>query len=147
MISTLASHALRPTILEVDLDAAAANIRAIRELVGPTERFSPSSRPTVTVTAPSRSVRFSSPMAPTRLPSRTCRRGFVFAPLGSRRRSSFTLILCRIRPIKSSNTDFCLHSSISRQHGLTRMQPVGRATYSSVLTSATGGLASRRNGQ
>lgn len=35
MISTLASHALRPTILEVDLDAAAANIRAIRQLVGP----------------------------------------------------------------------------------------------------------------
>jgi alanine racemase len=35
MISTFASQALRPTILEIDLDAAAANMRAIRELVGP----------------------------------------------------------------------------------------------------------------
>lgn len=39
MISTRASHALRPTILEVDLDAAAANIRAIRELVGPDRKI------------------------------------------------------------------------------------------------------------
>jgi alanine racemase len=39
MISTLASHAHRPNILAVDLDAAAANIRAIRELVGPDRKI------------------------------------------------------------------------------------------------------------
>jgi alanine racemase len=39
MISRLARHALRPTILEVDLDAAAANIRVIRELVGPDRKI------------------------------------------------------------------------------------------------------------
>jgi alanine racemase len=39
MISTFGSQALRPTILEVDLDAAAANMRAIRELVGPSRKI------------------------------------------------------------------------------------------------------------
>ena len=39
MISTVTSQALRPTILEADLNAAAANMRAIRELVGPDRKI------------------------------------------------------------------------------------------------------------
>src|SRR5438093_8379162 len=35
MTATTPSRLLRPTTLEIDLDAAAANVRAVRQLVGP----------------------------------------------------------------------------------------------------------------
>jgi alanine racemase len=35
MTAPSASHSPRPTVLEIDLDAAAANVRAVRQLVGP----------------------------------------------------------------------------------------------------------------
>src|SRR5207237_9268940 len=37
--ATLASRPPRPTTLEIDLDAAAANVRAVRRLVGPARKL------------------------------------------------------------------------------------------------------------
>src|SRR5262245_1622124 len=39
MTATPASHPPRPTVLEIDLDAAAANVRAVRQLVGPDRKI------------------------------------------------------------------------------------------------------------
>ena len=38
-MTTSAGHPLRPTTLQIDLDAAAANVRVVRQLVGPARKI------------------------------------------------------------------------------------------------------------